>query len=295
MEASRSIEKIFSTKEFSYHGLDRHVLIGKKDNVEILDPFIMWIHDSGSKPANLPDHPHRGTEGISLAIDTGLLHEDSLGDKEKLEEGDAIYINAGKGMIHCEAPGFEERKSNFLTLWCFLNQENRMKDPEENQYKFDQFPIVTEHGLGVAVKVLVGKYQDQKSPLHTINDMKYLDVRMEKLRKFSCSIPSNWNCAVYVFNGRARFGGDHKLAEKFDLLILKPNNSDYFEVETEDEECRFFVLAGRPIGEPIYHHEFWYGSSENEIKQAAEDFKLSINGFEKVASWHSEIGKSLHA
>jgi redox-sensitive bicupin YhaK (pirin superfamily) len=293
MEGSRSIDEIVSTKQLPFHGLQRHILIGKKEYLTTLDPFIMWMHDSGSQPAKFPDHPHRGVEGITYAVDEGIVHEDSLGDKEKLEEGGAIYINAGKGIIHTEAPGFKDRKSNFLTLWCYLDKANRMNNPQEHQFKSDEFPVLAKFGTGISVKVLAGKYQDEKGPLNTINDIKYLDVKLDKNKQFTCNIPAAWNCAIYVYAGKAKFGEDHKQGQKYDILTLKNNNSEYFEVKTEDEQCRFFVLAGKPIGEEIVHEGFWYGSTEQEIKQAEQDYKNSKNGFEKHEAWHSDIGKEM--
>jgi hypothetical protein len=49
-----------------------------------------------------PWHPHRGIETITYLIEGDIEHEDSLGNKGSILEGECQWMTAGSGIIHQE-------------------------------------------------------------------------------------------------------------------------------------------------------------------------------------------------
>ena len=51
------------------------------------------------------------------------------------------------------------------------------------------------------------------------------------------------------------------------------SDGDYIQVSTEDEPVRFLLISGKPIGEPVA----WYGpivmNTDEELKQAFEEYQ----------------------
>ncbi len=57
--------------------------------------------------------------------------------------------------------------------------------------------------------------------------------------------------------------------------------------------CRFVVIGGKPLGEPIVQHGPFVMNTRSEIMQAMMDYQSGSNGFEKAAAFESEIGRGL--
>ena len=67
-----------------------------------------------------------------------IEHEDSLGDKGTISDGDVQWMTAGSGIIHQEMPGRTEGKMAGFQLWANL-PDHKMMHPryqDITQYKF---------------------------------------------------------------------------------------------------------------------------------------------------------------
>ena len=68
------------------------------------DPFLM-LDEFGSESASdyiagFPSHPHRGFETVTYMLEGHMLHEDHMGNKGHLKNGDVQWMTAGRGIIH---------------------------------------------------------------------------------------------------------------------------------------------------------------------------------------------------
>ena len=69
--------------------------------LESSDPFVLLMDDRfdfGARRRIGGAHPHAGLETVTLILD-GTLHDRDVGD---LAPGDAIWMSAGRGIIHDE-------------------------------------------------------------------------------------------------------------------------------------------------------------------------------------------------
>jgi redox-sensitive bicupin YhaK (pirin superfamily) len=99
---------------------------------------------------------------------------------------------------------------------------------------------------------------------------------------------------VYVLEGSAIFGG-HAGVAHHPLVLSNTGSEDGLKVTTEPgQACRFALLAGQPLKEPIVQHGPFVMNTREEIMQAMRDFQSGKNGFEGAAQWASEGGKSFH-
>ena len=114
---------------------------------------------------------------------------------------------------------------------------------------------------------------------------------MSKNNKYSQKIPSGWNSLCYILEGKGVFGSNMKEASQYFVVVIKNDDSELLEVETKGSDCRFILVAGRPIGEKIYQRGPFVMGSQEELDQSMEDYALEKNGFENAHSWRSEIGK----
>lgn len=75
---------------------------------EIYDPFLMLDAFDSTDPkdyiAGFPMHPHRGIETFTFLSKGCIVHEDHLGTKAAIHDGEAQWLTAGSGAYHSEMP-----------------------------------------------------------------------------------------------------------------------------------------------------------------------------------------------
>jgi redox-sensitive bicupin YhaK (pirin superfamily) len=69
-------------------------------------------------------HPHDNMEIISIALEGDLEHQDSMGTKQVIKQGDIQVMSAGMGIQHSEKNKNDDRPVKFLQIWVFPNKKN---------------------------------------------------------------------------------------------------------------------------------------------------------------------------
>jgi redox-sensitive bicupin YhaK (pirin superfamily) len=114
----------------------------------------------------------------------------------------------------------------------------------------------------------------------------YLDVWIPPGREKTLPVPVSFNAFAYVFEGAAHFGsaspplpvqtetidpeGDSE--PRLGNRSLVPfDHGDGVRVRTGDEGCRFLLVSGKPLGEPVA----WRGpivmNTQDELRRAFEE------------------------
>lgn len=81
-----------------------------------------------------PSHPHDNMEIISIPLSGDLVHQDSMGNKAVIRQGDIQVMSAGTGIVHSEYNGNADAPVDFLQIWVF--PRSRGVEP-----RYDQKPI----------------------------------------------------------------------------------------------------------------------------------------------------------
>jgi redox-sensitive bicupin YhaK (pirin superfamily) len=68
-------------------------------------------------------HPHDNMEIISIPLYGDLEHEDSMGNKAVIKQGDVQVMSAGTGIFHSEYNKNKDRDVKFLQIWVFPNKK----------------------------------------------------------------------------------------------------------------------------------------------------------------------------
>lgn len=69
-------------------------------------------------------HPHNNMEIISIPLKGTLKHQDSMGNKSIIKQGDVQVMSAGTGIEHSEFNNSPKEDVDFLQLWITPNQKN---------------------------------------------------------------------------------------------------------------------------------------------------------------------------
>jgi len=83
------------------------------NTTDTYDPFLMLDSFDSTDPddyrAGFPMHPHRGIETVTFIARGAMVHEDHLGTKATVTDGEAQWLTAGSGAFHSEMPQATER------------------------------------------------------------------------------------------------------------------------------------------------------------------------------------------
>ncbi|WP_330442099.1 pirin family protein [Flavobacterium sp. C4GT6] len=80
-------------------------------------------------------HPHDNMEIITIPLEGGLTHRDSMGNQETVRFGEVQVMSAGTGIQHSEINASETEEAKTLQLWIFPEKDN--VSPRYDQKGFD--------------------------------------------------------------------------------------------------------------------------------------------------------------
>lgn len=98
------------------------------------------LNDDQVAPARgFGKHPHDNMEIISIPLYGDLQHEDNMGNKTVIKQGDVQIMSAGTGVQHSEFNKNKDKDVKFLQIWVFPNEKN--VTPRYDQITLDPISI----------------------------------------------------------------------------------------------------------------------------------------------------------
>ena len=241
-----------------------------------LDPFLLLDDFRSENPAEyiagFPWHPHRGIETVTYMLDGRVEHEDSLGNKGIIGQGDVQWMSSGSGIIHQEMPKVDRHQMGGFQLWVNMLKVQKMSDPRYQEVRSGQIPEV-EPIRGVRMRVVAGDLRGVRGPVRDIGvDPEYIDVRLDPRTDFVHPVKPGHTVFAYLLEGSASFDEDASdIVEDGHLVIF--HQGDVVRVTTKNDPARFLLISGKPLHEPIA----WWGpivmNTREEIEQAVEEFQ----------------------
>lgn len=80
-------------------------------------------------------HPHDNMEIITIPLEGGLTHRDSMGNQATVRFGEVQVMSAGTGIQHSEMNASQTEQAKTLQLWIFPEKDN--VTPRYDQKGFD--------------------------------------------------------------------------------------------------------------------------------------------------------------
>lgn len=239
------------------------------------DPFLLLDDFRSDTPADylagFPWHPHRGIETVTYVLDGRVEHMDNMGNRGVIQGGDVQWMTAGSGIVHQEMPKpIEKKRMAGFQLWLNLPKVQKMRDPRYQEVPSAGVPEI-EVAKGVRARLVAGRLGDVQGPVQDMTvQPEFMDVRMKPGAKFEHPIPRGHTAFAYILEGRGRFGGPH--AELFDAeTVVSFADGDHVSIRTDARPVRYFLVSGKPLGEPIS----WWGpivmNSHREIEHALSE------------------------
>jgi redox-sensitive bicupin YhaK (pirin superfamily) len=253
--------------------------LGQRQNSR-LDPFLM-LDEFGSEEASdyiagFPPHPHRGFETVTYMLEGHMLHEDHMGNKGHLRDGDVQWMSAAHGIIHSEMPQQQQGRMHGFQLWINLPAREKMKPASYRDIPAAKIPVV-QLKAGGSVKVIAGSFVDGDTrtagPVQGLaTQALYLDVQLPKGQSFEHATPTSHNALIYLYEGELSIGADAAAVTVSDHGAALLNAGDSVKV-TARSDARFLLLAAQPLNEPVVQYGPFVMNTREEIEQAIRDYQ----------------------
>lgn len=275
----RQLQQIVQGRETSDGaGVRMKRSLGQHQNARF-DPFLM-LDEFGSSSADdyiagFPSHPHRGFETVTYMLEGHMLHEDHLGNKGHLRNGDVQWMTAGRGIIHSEMPQQEQGTMRGFQLWLNLPAAEKMTPAHYRDIPAAQIPVASLPSGG-SIKVIANSAviagEVVSGPIQGLTtEAIYWDVHLPKDAEFHHAIPEDHNTFLYVYEGDVTIGEDKRKLTKGNAGLL--SKGDQLSVQALDPDTRFLVISGKPLKEPIVQYGPFVMNTSEEIEQAIQDYR----------------------
>ena len=158
-------------------------------------------------------HPHDNMEIVSIPLEGGLEHQDSMGNKTLIKKGEVQIMSAGTGVFHSEKNESGKAPVKFLQIWVFPDKKNI--EPRYDQKIFD-------------LAARKNKFQTVVSPLGTTDEgvkinqnawFSLVDLENENTLTYNLKDKNN-GVYVFVLEGEVEIDGQ-KLIKRDGLGITE--------------------------------------------------------------------------
>lgn len=274
MNAKRTVSAVWRNKPtLEGAGVRLHRVFGH-EQVPRLDPFLLLDDFGSDNPedyvAGFPWHPHRGIETVTYLNRGSVDHGDSIGNAGSIGPGDVQWMTAGSGIIHQEMPQEPpDRVLRGFQLWVNLPARHKMVDPRYRGLVAAEIPSV-ELGRGVAARLIAGEAGGLRGPVRDLTvDVAYADVTAANGAGCVHHVPAEHRCLAYVVEGTGSFSGTTVAAGQ--LVLFEGRGA--VPAEAGPRGCRYLLISGRPLGEPVA----WYGpivmNTDEELEEAFREYR----------------------
>jgi hypothetical protein len=245
----------------------------------------------GKSVPGFPAHPHRGFETNTVVRNGFVDHSDSLGGAGRYGDGDVQWLTSGKGIQHPEMfPLIKHEEENVLELfqiWLNLPAKSKMVEPRHKMFWKESIPFLLHidvHLNKTKIEVIAGELENVKAqtppPDSWASDPKnkvaIWIIKMDAGATFTLPKTSEGiNRTIYIFGG-SQISIDGSTIEKEHAVELLSNNE--ITVASGTEETSILFLQGKPIGEPVAQYGPFVMNTNQEIKEAYDDYSKTQFG-----------------
>lgn len=229
------------------------------------------------RPRGVGQHPHRGFETVTLVYKGEVDHLDTAGNSGHLEPGDVQWMTAASGIVHQEfhSQAFTENGGLFhaIQLWVNLPAKDKMSPPRYQDIPSSKIPVVD--GDGGTLRIIAGEYAGQKGPAQTFTPINMWDIRMTGGSEMDLTLPSGHTTALVGVNGTVRLNDSRDIGQAHLARFERDGDSLHLHAK---EDAIVLLLSGQPIDEPIAGDGPFVMNTEEELRQAFEDFQKGVLG-----------------
>lgn len=170
-------------------------------------------------------HPHDNMEIITIPLEGGLRHKDSMGNEGVIRFGEVQVMSAGTGIQHSEMNASQIDQAKTLQLWVF-------PDKEEVIPRYDQKSFDIENQINTFVNIVSPKDKNDGNALWVYQQTFFNLGIFEKdtTVTYKVNIPQN---GVYLFLIEGKIEVDNQILRTRDAMGI--TDFELFEIKINSE------------------------------------------------------------
>jgi quercetin 2,3-dioxygenase len=227
-----------------------------------------------AQPRGVEMHPHRGFETVTIVYQGEVEHRDTAGNHGRIGPGDVQWMTAAKGILHEEMHGrdFTEKGGvlEMVQLWVNLPARDKMTAPRYQEIVDRNIPVVALDDKGSIARIIAGDFNGTKGPAKTFTPVNLWDLRLSAGNRTEITLPDGFTAILLVMRGSVRVNDSENVGNA--ELALFEHDGERFTLEAP-EDATVLVMSGEPIDEPIVGYGPFVMNTEDEIRQAVDDFR----------------------
>ncbi|MCB9964132.1 MAG: pirin family protein [Rhodospirillales bacterium] len=245
-----------------------------------ISPFLLLDYagpadfEPSDHPRGVEQHPHRGFETVTIVYQGEIEHKDNAGNFGKIGPGDVQWMTAARGILHEEMHGSDFTKKGgtleMIQLWVNLPAKDKMSAPHYQEILNSKIPVVKMDDNGGTVRVIAGNYANTKGAAKTFTPVNLWDMRLKTGHIIDLPLPEGFTTNVLILSGNVQINGEETLNEK--ELVLFEREGDYISLKAISDTS-ILIMNGEPIDEPIAGQGPFVMNTQDEIKQAMNDYR----------------------
>jgi quercetin 2,3-dioxygenase len=252
------------------------------------DPFLLLdemgpIDYAPGEAKGAPDHPHRGFETVTYALEGQFGHKDSAGHAGTLHPGDVQWMTAGAGVVHSEMPDPSFVRTggrvHGLQLWVNLPRRDKMIEPRYQDIPSANIPVATSEDGTVRVKVIAGEALGVRAAIETRTPILFQHFSLQAGARIVQPVPAEFRVFAYGLSGTGFYGdGEARHEAAPQTMVVFGNNGATVTLAAGDEPLEVLLLGGVPLNEPVVRYGPFVMNTEEEIRQAVIDYQAGRMG-----------------
>lgn len=234
------------------------------------DPFVLLMDDRLDMRPGTPiggAHPHAGLETVTFVLSGSVRDR----DEGTLYPGDAVWMTAGRGVIHNEEVHAGE-PARILQLWLTLPERERAAAPRFDVLRVDTLPVFRDEG--VEARLYSGHTHGLTSGTRNHVPVTLIDLRLTGGAVFSQTLPASYNGFLLPIEGRER-------SLRVGEVALGPGEIGWLDRrEGHDDttlriagEGRALLYAGQRQNEPTVQHGPFVAGSPQAIERMFREYR----------------------
>jgi redox-sensitive bicupin YhaK (pirin superfamily) len=239
----------------------------------LVGPFIYWdqmgpVRLEPGDGMDIRPHPHIGLATVTYLFAGEIVHKDSLGSDLAIRAGDVNWMTAGRGIVHSERTGPEQRKApsnvHGIQSWVALPDAFEESEPAFQHVASKSLPELEEGGA--RLRVIAGAAYGATSPVKVLSPLFYVEARLAPGTELA--LPEDYaERAAYVVEGAILCDGVR--ANKEMMAVAETGERAAIRAI---EDSRVMLLGGAPVGK---RHIWWnfVSSSPERIERAKREWK----------------------
>ena len=239
----------------------------------MIGPFIFIDHMGPttlgpSKYMDVDQHPHIGLSTLTYMLEGEIIHEDSIGTKQRIQPGSVNWMTAGAGVSHTERTPSDLRGSKIFMahgyqIWVALPKHLEQMEPEFHHIPKTQLPRWSEGETEFTL--VAGQAYGKQSPVPIYSPLFMVEVKSNS-SSYTLNVQGNVKGEIGICIVSGEISACDETLNKGNILVSKVEDTCKI---TLQPNTHLILFGGEPF--PEERHIYWnIVASEKETIEKAK-------------------------